>query len=142
MNLITETNTGGTPRVTAISVNGVTISPDQSNVYSGLSINGTNNAETTVSITIQKDNTTSTAVSVELVSSNVRNNDVVAVTSSPLLGTGNQEFQIKFTGKGTRSVDGNSYSTTIGTTGINLIANPNSQGNVTFSNIFFTNASS
>jgi len=142
MYLSTEANTGGTPRVTAISVNGVTISSDQSYVSTGLSINGTSGAETTVSITIQKDNTTSTEVSVALNSSNVRNNDVVAVTSSPLTGTSNETFQIKFTGKGTRTVGGNSYSTTIGTTEINLTANPNSQGNVVFGIISFTNASS
>ncbi len=142
MYLSTEANTGGTPRVTAISVNGVTISSDQSYVSTGLSINGTNTEETLVDITIQKDNTTSTAVSVALNSSNVRNNDVVAVTSSPLTGTGNETFQIKFTGKGTRTVGGNSYSTTIGTTEINLTANPNSQGDVVFGVISFTNASS
>ena len=142
MYLSTETNTGGTPRVTAISVNGVTISSDQSYVSTGLSIDGRLNETTDVAITIQKDNTTSTEVSVALNSSNVRNNDVAAVTSSPLTGTGNETFTIRFTGKGTRTVSGNSYSTTIGTTEINLTANPNSQGNVVFGIISFTNASS
>ena len=107
-----------------------------------LSINGTLNQTTDVAITIQKDNTTSTAVSVALNSSNVRNNDVAAVTSSPLLGTGNETFTIRFTGKGTRTVGGNSYSTTIGTTEINLTANPDSQGDVVFGIISFTNSSS
>ena len=64
------------------------------------------------------------------------------MTSSPITGAGNQTFTIRFTGKGTRTVNGVAYSTTIGTTDINLTANPNSQGDVTFSSIRFTNSSS
>jgi hypothetical protein len=136
-------NEGGTPRVTALSINSVTISPDQEYVNTGLSINGTSGATTDVTITVQKDNTTSTTIAVDSNDSgNVRNNSVALVTSSPITDSGNQDITIRFTGNGSNTVSGNSYSTTIGITEITLTANPNSQGDVEFVNIRFTNSSS
>ena len=136
-------NEGGTPRVTALSINGVTISPDQQYVNTGVSINGTSGQTTDVTITVQKDNTTSTTIEVDSNdSSNVRNNTVALVTSSPITDSGNQDITIRFTGNGTNTVSGNTYSTTIGITEITLTADPNDQGDVEFANIRFTNASS
>lgn len=137
------TNEGGTPRVTALSINGVTISPAQQYVNTGLSINGTSDETTDVTIAVQKDNTTSTIIAVDSDdSSNVRNNSVALVTSSPITDSGTEEITIQFTGNGSNTVSGNSYSTTIGITEITLTANPNSQGDVEFVNIRFTNSSS
>jgi hypothetical protein len=136
-------NEGGTPRVTALSINGVTITPDQQYVNTGVSINGTSGATTNVTITVQKDNTTSTAISVSLVSTNVRNNSISSGSSVTLnSNSGNESFTLQFTGNGTNTVSGNTYSTTIGVTEINLTATPTGGTAQTFSNIRFTNSSS
>ena len=143
MYLSTEANTGGTPRVTALSINGVTISPNQQYVNTGISINGTSGQTTNVSITVQKDNTTSTAIAVSLVSSNVRNNSISSGANVTLnSNSGNETFTLQFTGNGTNTVSGNTYSTTIGITEINLTATPSGGTAQTFNNIRFTNASS
>ena len=136
-------NEGGTPRVTALSINGVTISPAQQYVYTGLSINGTSGETTNVTITVQKDNTTSTAIAVSLVSSNVRNNSISSGSSVTLnSNTGTETFTLQFTGNGTNTVSGNTYSTTIGITEINLTATPTGGTAQTFSAIRFSNVSS
>ena len=99
MNLAVEAVSSGTPEVTAISINGYTITPSQSDVNIHQGINGTLNATTNVTMTIQKSNTTSgTTVSVALDSGSA---GLTAVSVSPtsLTNSGNENVTLTFTGQ-------------------------------------------